>query len=81
MKIFIYMIFDIKSNVKRIDKMGGQIRISDEDIINVINLYNNFVYGKEERATTNQGGRDYGRVIRAEKERPIANKLKEARKY
>jgi len=47
--------------------MGRQIRISDEEIKNIIDLYNNSVYGVEERAKTNQEGRAYGGVIRAEK--------------
>jgi hypothetical protein len=68
----------IKMKIKMIGKMGKIIKISDEEIKKIIDFYNNSVYGVEERATTNQEGRAYGGVIRAEKGRAIANKLKEA---
>jgi hypothetical protein len=58
------MIFNIKLNIKRIDKMNGQI---NKEIEKIIELYNNSVYGEEERAKTNQEGRASGGVIRSEK--------------
>jgi len=47
--------------------MGKTIKTSDEEIKKIIELYNKSVYGVEERAATNQEGRAYGGVIRAEK--------------
>jgi len=70
----------IKMKIKMIGKMGKVIKISDEEIRKTTDFYNNSVYGVEEGVTTNHEGRTYGGVIRAEKGRAIANKLKEAKK-